>query len=423
MEINLPTAYLKEMKEILGERFPLLLDAYAFEPLMAMRINDLKISPAHFREMSPWPLQQVAWCPSGFYYDKKDKPGLHPFHEAGLYYIQEASAMKAVEALEVKPGELVLDLCAAPGGKATQIAAKLEGKGLLVANELVNSRAVALIQNLERLGVRNSLVLSERPEKLAAELSGFFDKILIDAPCSGSGMFRKNPKVIDQYHDNQPQRCAKQQKKILSSAAVLLKGGGRLVYSTCSFSKIENEEVIDWFLTEHPEYELLKQEKLWPFEIAGEGHFVAALKKKGESRATNVPKRTTDKKKTKIINDWLAANRIDFSLDIIRVLDNRIIMINDRFPELKKLKVLSCGLALGTMKGETFIPHHWLAKALPGQLDLTENQLREYLRGEELTGNQTNRWLTVGIKGYSLGWVKVTNGKLKNHFPKGLWQR
>ena len=236
----------------------------------------------------------MPWEPMGHYYDPTARPGLHPYHEAGVYYLQEASAMSAVALLDPREGERVCDLCAAPGGKTTQIAGKMAGKGLLLCNEINPKRARILSQNIERMGVTNALVTNEHPENLAKRMPGFFDRVLIDAPCSGEGMFRKEEAAVTDWSEETVEMCARRQREILRSGAKLLRSGGRLVYSTCTFAPAENEETVAAFLEEHPDFALEQVEapwftpagggmfRLWPHKLLGEGHFVAVLRKSGE---------------------------------------------------------------------------------------------------------------------------------------------
>ncbi|MEI2398862.1 RsmB/NOP family class I SAM-dependent RNA methyltransferase [Paenibacillus phytohabitans] len=297
MAAQLPGLFMERMKELLGTEYDQFVDTYKQSPYGGIRVNTLKITVDELRGRSPFGLEPIPWCPTGFYTGEGARPGKHPYYHAGLYYIQEPSAMAPVELLGVQPGDRVLDLCAAPGGKSTQIAAKLQGEGLLVTNDLHPERTKALAKNLELYGVRNGIVLNESPERIAAAFPGFFDRILIDAPCSGEGMFRKDEDMVKQWEPETPAKYAGMQREILAAAAAALKPGGTVVYSTCTFALEENEEMIDGFLSGHPQFSLVPvggsgpfaaglgplpgAARLWPHKVKGEGHFMAVLRHDG----------------------------------------------------------------------------------------------------------------------------------------------
>ncbi|MWV43779.1 NOL1/NOP2/sun family putative RNA methylase [Paenibacillus sp. HJL G12] len=320
MAQQLPAAFEERMKSLLQQNYDRFIASYDHNPFSGLRVNTLKISVEEMLALSPWQLKPIPWCPTGFYTETGERPGRHPYYHAGLYYIQEPSAMAPVELLDVQPGEKVLDLCAAPGGKSTQIAAKLKGQGLLVSNDLNAERTKALAKNLELYGVRNGVVLQEHPDRIASKFPAFFDKILVDAPCSGEGMFRKDEDMIRQWTAESPAKYAAMQRDILKSAAKMLKPGGRMVYSTCTFSPEENEAIIAGFLADHEHFhvqaparselfakgetgwirenmeetsfildEIWKQAehtaRLWPHLIEGEGHFLAVLQHDGTEEA------------------------------------------------------------------------------------------------------------------------------------------
>ncbi len=255
--MNLPQEFLTRMEAMLGDEFPLFVHSYEEPRQYALRVNTLKISPEEFLEIAPFHLSPVPWTDNGFYYEKEDCPSRHPFYYAGLYYLQEPSAMAPAQFLPVCPGERVLDLCAAPGGKATALAAKLQGKGLLVANDISASRAKALLKNLELFGVVNAFVTNTAPAHLAGQFKESFDKILVDAPCSGEGMFRKDVSNAKLWSLNKVRDCAKVQKEIIRQAAAMLRPGGMMLYSTCTFAPEENEQVIAWLLDCCPQMELI----------------------------------------------------------------------------------------------------------------------------------------------------------------------
>ncbi|MEK5415615.1 rRNA cytosine-C5-methyltransferase [Paenibacillus odorifer] len=297
MAAQLPSSFSERMMDLLGTDYNQFADSYKETPNGGVRVNTLKISVEKLQALSILELEPIPWCPTGFYTEDGARPGKHPHYHAGLYYIQEPSAMAPVELLDVQPGDRVLDLCAAPGGKSTQISAKLSGEGLLVTNDLHPERTKALAKNLELYGVRNGIVLNESPDHIAAAFPLYFDKILIDAPCSGEGMFRKDEDMVKQWDSGTPAKYAAMQRDILRSAATALAPGGTLVYSTCTFATEENEEIIAEFISEHPQFsvitvggtgsfapgfgELSGTARLWPHKVKGEGHFMAVLQHVG----------------------------------------------------------------------------------------------------------------------------------------------
>lgn len=285
----LPAAFLDRMKVQLGEEYPAFLATLDRPRAVALRFNPLKGE----RPSLPFVQENVPWEPMGFYYDPLSRPGLHPFHEAGVYYLQEASAMAPVALLDPRPGEKICDLCAAPGGKSTQIAGRLGAEGFLLCNEIHPKRAKILSRNIERMGVSNAMVTNEHPQRLAQKYSAFFDKVLIDAPCSGEGMFRKEDAAVTDWSLETVRMCAARQAEILHSGAALVRPGGRLVYSTCTFAPEEDELAVEAFLKQHPEFEPEEVEapwfdrgenatyRMWPHKLKGEGHFAAVMRKKG----------------------------------------------------------------------------------------------------------------------------------------------
>ena len=325
---QLPEKFLSRMESMLGKEFPAFLQSYDFPRKFGLRVNTNKISVEEFLEISPFHLEPIPWIDNGFFYDENDRPSRHPYYFAGLYYLQEPSAMTPANRFSVNPGEYVLDLCAAPGGKATELGAKLQGNGFLVANDISNSRAKALLRNLELFGIKNSMVTNETPAKLAKYFPEFFDKILVDAPCSGEGMFRKDPDVAKTWDETRPEFFGKLQREIVTQAISMLKPGGELLYSTCTFSPIENEGLISFILENFPEIELLTLDdyegftkgcpdwgnkdtrlkkciRIFPHHMEGEGHFLALMKKNGcsvSSRITPITK--PDKTSKKLLDEF-----------------------------------------------------------------------------------------------------------------------
>lgn len=429
----LPPAFLHRIQGQLGPEFADFLAAYDRPRAVGLRLNPLKTDAP---PQLPFDLTTVPWADGGFYYDPAQRPGLHPWHEAGLYYLQEPSAMAPAALLEPQPGERVLDLCAAPGGKSTQLAGMLQGQGLLVCNEYHPGRAKILSQNIERMGISNALVLNETPERLARRFPGWFHRVLVDAPCSGEGMFRKEAAALEDWSPELVEMCAKRQAGILDEAAKMVAPGGRLVYSTCTFAPQEDEEAVLAFLERHPEFMtepvdapwLTPAEpgvRLWPHKLRGEGHYAAVLRKMGGTE--DAPQM---QKAEKPPTSWA-----DFSRELeIRLPPGKALSFGqswfwapEELPELSGLRVLRPGLELGRMKGKVFQPAHALAlwlKTAPSVWELSPDstQARDYLAGETLPGHGTG-WTLVTVGGLSLGWAKGTGGLMKNHYPKGLRRR
>lgn len=438
---NLPEEYVDRMKEFFKEEWEAFYASYEAKARRSLRLNPLK--KVNGKEVSaaelPFSLTEIPWCKEGFYYEEEDAPGKHPFHEAGAYYIQEASAMKPVTLLDVKPGMHVLDLCAAPGGKSTQIGALLKGEGILISNEPIPTRAKILSENMERMGIVNALTVSEMPDALAERFEGFFERILVDAPCSGEGMFRKHPEAIDEWSVANVETCIERQRQILKAAYRMLCPGGRLVYSTCTFEYGENEGNAEWFVNEYEDMKLLSSERMLPHKVEGEGHFVAVFEKNGEA-VTSVPRGGYEKgtlQKLKLDSTSLGEfveDTIKSSSDIYKKIKegnfcaykDMLYLLPDDCPSLSGLKVLRPGLALGSFKKNRFEPEHALALALaPSDVvryfDVDINEATSYIEG--LTVNcdpDLKGWGLVCVCGMSLGWGKAGAGTVKNHYPKGL---
>ncbi len=426
----LPEAFLHRIEAQLGAEYPAFLDSLQRPRAVALRYNPLKGTMPHM----PFTREAVAWEPQGYYYDPDARPGLHPYHEAGVYYLQEASAMSAVALLDPQPGERVLDLCAAPGGKSTQIAGRMLGQGLLLSNEYSPKRAKILSRNIERMGVCSALVTNETPQNLAKKLPGFFHRVLVDAPCSGEGMFRKEEAAVTDWSPDTVAMCAQRQREILREAARLLAPGGRLVYSTCTFAPEENEQTVAAFLAEHPEFSLKDtqapwftpagpgQFRLWPHKLLGEGHFVAVMEKSGsgETEAALAPGGKLPKEFTEFARELgiclPAGKGVSFG--------DTLFWAPEEMPQLRGLKVLRPGLELGEVRKGRFQPAHALAlwlRSCSRTLDLPGEspEIARYLHGDVLPCTEKG-WCLVAVDGYSIGWGKADGQQLKNHYPKGL---
>ena len=426
----LPALFMLRMRAQLGEEYDAFLQSLQRPRAVALRFNPLKGEiPALGFVTAP-----VPWEPMGYYYDPEARPGLHVYHEAGVYYLQEASAMSPVALLDPQPGEIICDLCAAPGGKSTQIAGRLMGQGMLVCNEINPKRAKILSRNIERLGIAGAVVTNETPATLSQRFGGFFDRVLVDAPCSGEGMFRKEEAAVTDWSPEAVQMCARRQGEILDCAAGLVRPGGRLVYSTCTFSPQEDEEAVLAFLERHPDYVPERVEapwfaesgpamyRMWPHKLLGEGHFAAVLRRMGheEERPAPLPGE-------KLPKQWeLFAKELGIRLPEGRAVcfGETLWWVPSQMPDLKRLKVLRPGLELGTVKKDRFEPAHALAlwlKDCGTQISFPPDseEIRAYLHGDVLPCDRKG-WCLVKAGPYSLGWGKGDGKQLKNHYPKGL---
>lgn len=459
--MKLPEQFENRMKKMLGTDYEDFIKSYDENKKIGLRVNELKMSIEDFRQSFPFETEEVPWCETGFVLsDSSIKAGREALHDAGAYYIQEPSAMSVASSIPVEKGMKVLDLCAAPGGKSTQLAGFLANEGVLVSNEINPTRAKILSSNIERLGIRNCLVTNESPDRLLSVFEGYFDVIVVDAPCSGEGMFRKDDTAIEEWSEENVEMCAKRQRDILECAEGMLKPGGIMAYSTCTFAPKEDEENMAWFLQNYPNFhvfdnpnakyfeaagkdfvpdeysDLIKDEvakavRLWPHKIKGEGHFVCLLKKDPE--AFEEP---TGKSKAKklgksieaIINSFIKENLIDFNVnveDIIQMDERVILRPKDLKVDVSKLHIVRMGLELGEIKKDRFEPAHSLAMALSPKevkrfINLSAEEALKYRHGEELRGDFANGWTLVCVNNVSLGWGKASNGLLKNHYPKGL---
>lgn len=476
--MNLPIEFEKKMKAFLGDEWDDFLYSYDNNRFQALRFNTLKVQSPEERMRILKTLKissdkKVSWANEAYYFDENVRPGKHPYHEMGLYYIQEPSAMSAAALLAPKPGMRVLDLCAAPGGKSTQLATYLGDSGLLVSNEINTQRSRILSQNIERMGIKNAIVTNEDSFVLASHFPGFFNAIQVDAPCSGEGMFRKLPEAIEQWSMENVAICAARQKEILDNAAVMLKPGGMIVYSTCTFSKEENEDVIEYFLERHPDFTLEEMERFWPHKVDGEGHFVAKLvrrgsvnelgadydvcedscnkvedtglkadrktkKSKNSKNRKNETKPALTKENMKLLSEFLDET---ISEDMAAWIKNsRLVMFGEqlyRLPDMevdiKGLKVQRAGLHIGEFKKQRFEPSHSLALALKlseaknvVKLTCDNPQTIGFFNGQsdmlsdEQAAECKKGWALVCVDGYTAGWGKVNGTQVKNHYPKGL---
>lgn len=456
--MNLPEKFQEKMKALLKEEYSDYIACYEEPRYYGLRVNTKKISIEEFQKICPFPIRPIPWIENGFYYDgEKNFPAKHPYYFAGLYYLQEPSAMTPANRLPIEPGERVLDLCAAPGGKATELGAKLRNKGILVANDISSSRAKGLLKNIELFGIGNVLVTSEEPGNLTEHFLEYFDKILIDAPCSGEGMFRKDKKMIKAWEEHGPEYFSRIQRSIISQAASMLRPGGMLLYSTCTFDQRENENIIANLLEEYPEFSiqniedyegfvsgfpegtekekhLEKTVRIFPHKMHGEGHYIALLKK-GEGmeplKRTGGNKRESKWKIPDELKEFLQKIKIDLSTGSLDIRGEKVYYMPEGLPDLKGIRFLRTGLLLGELKKNRFEPSQALAMYLNKEdylftLDLPADDERviRYLKGEtidlnDLVSSKEKGWYLFCVDGYPLGWGKLAGGTLKNKYLPG----
>ncbi len=477
--MELPEDFKNRMKRLLGSGYNDFIASYNEEKQPGLRINTLKAGIEDAGRL-PFKLEGIPWAREGFYYNKEERPGRHPLHEAGVYYIQEPSAMAVTSLLAPEKGDFICDLCAAPGGKSTHIAGRLAGTGLLVCNEISHPRAKILSQNIERLGVCNAVVCNESPDSMAVHFPEFFDKILVDAPCSGEGMFRKDDTAVEEWSMENVKMCAARQKAILNCAAKMLKPGGEIVYSTCTFAPDEDEDILIWFLREHSGYKvqdwrdsgmagyirdkgcggnipgsgqasfvsesygvLSGEEKealagslrLWPHKIKGEGHFAVKLRKEGNictcSSTGSINKKKKKKEKEpeglkELAEEIFITADLDKYAGRFKFFGDMLYLMPEGINNINGIKVLRPGLHIAIYRKDRFLPAHALAKALtPGLVrqyhECSYPQALKYLHGETIRCNEGFKgWVLIGYEGFPLGWGKAHGGIAKNHYPKGL---
>lgn len=447
---ELPVEFVARMKQLLGEEeFRLYEDSFRENAVRAFRVNTEKISVKDFAEIDPFSSEQVPYVETGFYLDY-DKVGNHPFHHAGMIYVQDPGAMATAECLEVQPDWWVLDLCAAPGGKSSQLRNKLGENGVLISNEIVHSRCKILTGNMERLGFRNTATTCLDPARIAQIFPETFDMIMVDAPCSGEGMFRKDDTAIKEWSVENVLYCAQRQKWILEQAAAALRPGGYMVYATCTFSLEENEMVVDDFLQKHPEFELIPvrevvrrytddgisydgcqcsnlhdARRFYPHKSRGEGQFMAVLHDKRPSVHRWVGGKKSAGKMDPMVLDFLNDTLVEYDVEHVTMYNGNPVYASPALA-LDKGVAFSCGVTIGEIRKSYIQPHHQFFMAMgrqfKRQIELAPDspELERYLRGEEISVECENGWAVITTKGCSVGGVKVTAGRAKNHYPKGL---
>ena len=445
---QLPQEFLNRMETLLGEEFDDFLKSYDLPPVKAFRVNTAKISVADFEKLNIFGNEKIPYTENGFYL-LYDKVGNHPYHHAGMMYVQEPAAMAPAECLDVEKGWCVLDMCAAPGGKTTQLKNKLGEDGVLLSNEIIPSRCKILTGNIERLGLHNTVTTCMDTEKLAKTFPKTFDLIMVDAPCSGEGMFRKDDTAIAEWSVKNVKMCAERQAKILENAAKLLKDGGYIIYATCTFSLEENEMTVDNFLQNHPEFEILpvKDEvkkvtadgilfdgcknknitysrRFYPHISKGEGQFMAVLHNKNPKTET-VKHPPKQQNVDPIVFEFLEDSLTEYNKENVKMYNGNPVFLTPDF-EVKDGVAFCAGITVGEIRKNYILPHHQFFMGMGKyfkrkiQLSADSEEIQKYLHGEEIVTDLQNGWAVVMVDGCPLGGAKIANGKAKNHYPKGL---
>lgn len=446
---ELPLEYSERMKSILGNEFNSYINALNSSPIRAFRVNTDKISLEDFKKINIFSKEEIPYVENGFYLDY-DRIGNHPYHHAGMIYVQEPGAMAPAECVDIDPDWKILDMCAAPGGKSTQLKNKLGENGVLVSNEIVPSRCKILTGNIERLGLRNCVTTCMDTSRLAKTFPKTFDLVMCDAPCSGEGMFRKEDVAIDEWSIENVMKCAERQSEILDNAAKLVKKGGYVVYATCTFSLEENEMTVDSFLKNHPEFELVPvnekvinhtvdginydgcecknisfARRFYPHISKGEGQFMAVLRNTLDATPEYTNKKRSTIKIDSIVKEFIEDTLSDYDESHIMMYNGNPIYFTPDF-EIPKGAAFCCGVTIGEIKKNYILPHHQFFMAMGKDfkrkinLSAESDEIKKYLHGEEFETDCPNGWAAVTVDGCTVGGVKVVNGRAKNHYPKGL---
>ena len=442
----LPEAFVVRMKNLLKDEYTDFEKALNQKSVRAFRVNTHKISVPDFEKLGAFRTEKIPFVENGFYFDY-DKIGLHPLHHAGAIYVQEPSAMAPTECVDIKDDWNVVDMCASPGGKSTQIKNKIP-HGVLVSNEIVPSRCKTLTGNIERLGLHNTVTTCMDTTRLADTFGAVFDLCVCDAPCSGEGMFRKDDNAVNEWSAENVEMCAARQAEILDNAARLVRGGGYIIYSTCTFSPEENEKTVDLFLLRHKNFALVPVtervqnntsdgisfdgcnsqsihfcRRFYPHKQKGEGQFMAVLKN------TDLPTSNNEsikiKKPDKLVFEFLNETLTNYEPSYVQLHGDTPIYFTDKF-DIKNSRAFSVGVNIGEIRKNYIIPHHQffmaMGKDFKRRIDLSADSdlLQKYLHGEEIQTDCQNGWAVVTVNGCAVGGAKVVNGTAKNHYPKGL---
>ena len=445
---TLPLEFCERMKSLLGGQYDAFLAALNEQPVKAFRVNTDKITLEDFEKINIFSSGKIPYVQNGYYLDY-EKIGNHPYHHAGLIYVQEPAAMAPAECLEINPDWHILDMCAAPGGKSTQLKNKLGKNGVLVSNEIIPSRCKILTGNIERLGLQNTVTTCMDTSRLAKVFPKTFDMVMVDAPCSGEGMFRKDEVAINEWSLDNVKMCSLRQSDILENAVKVLKDGGFIVYATCTFSLEENEMVIDKFLNLHPDFELIQVKKevenhtadgikfdgcttenihfcrrFYPHISKGEGQFMAVLHNKN---ACEISRKNAEKtqKIDKVITDFLDSTLTEYNKENVTIYNQNPVYFTPYFT-VENGTAFCCGVTIGEVRKNYIQPHHQffmaMGKYFKNKIELSPDseQIKKYLHGEEIETDCQNGWAVVMVNGCTLGGAKVVGGVAKNHYPKGL---
>ena len=431
--MRLPQDFTEKYTKLLAAEAPAFFETFGADAISAFRTNPLKENQKEFSDKIP----NMNWS----YYGKVS--GKSPEHVTGLVYSQEPAAQMVGQVAQPRKGMKVLDLAAAPGGKSTHLLSYLENTGLLVSNEISSKRSKILVENIERFGARNVVVTNESADRLAAVFPAYFDMIVLDAPCSGEGMFRKDPSAMEYWDSSYPEKCAILQREILASAMKMLAPGGELIYSTCTWSPEENEEIVTWLL-ENYDLQLLPIHKIngmvegigypqtarmYPHHFKGEGQFVAKFSYLGrqEPKKIKAGKTNLNREQSQLWNEFIETN-LTVALDgLLQVFGEQLYLQPKGLPDLSKVRIARNGLHLGTFKKKRFEPSFALglsltSKEVARQIEISEEDFGRYVAGNTLSVSKDlpNGWYQVSVNGNGLGFAKVVAGVLKNSFPKGL---
>lgn len=446
---ELPIEYTTRMQTLLGDEFNDYIEALNREPVRGFRVNTDKISLDDFEKLNIFSSGKIPYVENGYYLDY-DKIGNHPYHHAGMIYVQEPGAMTPAECIDIESDWVILDMCAAPGGKSTQLKNKLGENGILVSNEIIPSRCKILTGNIERLGLRNTVTTCMDTSRLAKTFPNTFDMIMVDAPCSGEGMFRKDENTIDEWSVENVLKCAERQAEILENAAIALKNGGYIVYATCTFSLEENEMTVDSFLQKHPEFEIISvnekvksstgdgikfdgcqcenihfARRFYPHKSKGEGQFMAVLHNKNEKYDSKNSCKKPAEKLDKTVTDFLDDTLVYYDKNNVKIYNGNPVYFTPDF-DVNKGVAFSCGVTIGEIRKNYIQPHHQffmaMGKDFKRKIELAPDsgEIKKYLHGEEISVECENGWAVVTVDGCSVGGAKVVSGRAKNHYPKGL---
>ena len=446
---ELPREYSDRMKKILGNDYEEYINSLNDSPVRAFRVNTNKITLEDFKKINIFSKEKIPYVENGFYLDY-DKIGNHPYHHAGMIYVQEPAAMAPVECVDIEPDWKVLDMCAAPGGKSTQLKNKLGENGILVSNEIIPSRCKILTGNIERLGLNNCVVTCMNTAKLAKTFPKAFNLVMCDAPCSGEGMFRKEEAAINEWSNENVIMCSERQSEILDNAAKLVTNGGYIIYATCTFSVEENEMTVDNFLKNHPEFELVPVNKriikhtvdgiefegceckdikftrrFYPHVSKGEGQFMAVLHNTLDTFSESKHIKKSDGKIDRIVEEFLNDTLSEYNKSHVLSYNGNPVYFSPDF-EIPKGAAFCCGITIGEIKKNYILPHHQFFIAMGKyfnriiNLSAESDEIKKFLHGEEFETDCINGWAVVMVDGCSVGGVKVVNGRAKNHYPKGL---